>query len=416
MLTLSHISIVFASMMHLFMMILDTRFKRTATSEGAEMTRVLSTLSQMEKSRFEAYRRCTFSAKAIREYVAHMLLEHAEHLKDRTRVSMGLLGSDGCGTGVPHLERSIERMKTTTTTSTKYYFQRQRKLRPLHDLVQPGSADSIVVIVTALAKAYAQRLVAAARRVSGDSHGPIRVEHIQAAYEARVRGGVDPGFSISRPSRRRAFSTSSSMLWCCQGKIASAALGIVDRHELLRQAALQAQEDYDAYMEGKATSEREVEVDSRSIVSDVDNVEMSQTEIEPLNDSKEIDDAKSDSNEKITDDSTTRQRLSSSSDLSYDENLQSLSKSDDSTEKPKEDSIIPEDPFRKVEPVLDDDITIPDVEKQILPSTLPDASSSPIKSNPVNVTTTSTKAKPVSMEDALLNLMDDDSDDDDDDE
>jgi hypothetical protein len=385
-------------------------YYRTATSEGTEMTRVLSTLSQIEKSRFEAYRRCTFSAKAIREYVAHMLLAHAEQLKDRTRVSVGLLGSDGCGTGVPHLERSIVRMNTAATTTAK---NRQNR-RPLHDMVQPGSADSIVVIVTALAKAYAQRLVAAARRVSADSHGPILVEHIQAAYEARVRGGVDPGFSITRPSRRRAFKSSSSMLWSCQGKIASAALGIVDRHELLRLAALQAQDDYDAYMEGKA-SKKEEEIDSRAIVSDLDNVDMPQYEIDPLNVPKNEEDLENlDSNQEVAEDSNIiPKKEDSSSDSSPEEILQSLSHSFDSTDKIKEEPIHPNSPV-VTEPILEDKTTLK-LEEEILPLPVFEAAPSPPKISQVTTTTT-VKSKPISMEDALLNLMDDDSDDDDSDD
>lgn len=284
------------------------------------MTRILSTLNTMEKSRFEAFSKSTLPAgNAIREYLAHLLLLHQHnHLAAKCRITTGLLGggattttattttssstsdADGAngaanatsgndaeqqyqqqqrlGTGVPHLEHAMMKSMQSTQSSTSL-----KHKRPLHDLVQPGEADSIVIVVSALAKAYAQRLVAAARRVadvmetsttsSSSQHNgvsqhqqqqPLQVHHIQLAHDARVKAGIDPGFFMQRPTaysfhntHNRGMQAPWALSSCHPGRIAAAALGGrqygggiisgMDRHELLRHAALQAQQDYDDY-------------------------------------------------------------------------------------------------------------------------------------------------------------------------
>ena len=247
------------------------------------MTLLLSTLSKFEKSRFEAFRKSALPADAIREYLAHLLLlNQYDHLAAKCRQTTGLLvgNASNCpnattaaaggrlGTGVPHLEQVM--MKLTT--------QRFKK-RPLCDLVQPNEADSIVVVVSALAKAYAQRLVTAARRVAtvmaesnpngNVSQQPLQAHHIQLAHEARVKAGVDPGFFLQPNTtmlHRR--GTAAPTAWACPGKIAAAALGQIDRHELLRQAALQAQEEYDQRHD-KEVGEPDENVTNDVIVEDM---------------------------------------------------------------------------------------------------------------------------------------------------
>ena len=253
------------------------------------MARVLSTLSPSEQSRFEAFRRSSVPADAVRDYLAHLLTLHDEQLSRRCLASKSLLVSDAnttsadLGTGMRHLEHVMLRRRRPHQQSSQHgleHFRDQERCnRPLHDLVQPGEADSIVVVVCALAKAYAQRLVAAAKRV-GDvssslqqqvnkeqnqkgeddsmkpSHNrqqqkPLKVHHIQQAHDARVKAGLDPGFFMQRPlasSQLRRGMQAPSAAWSCPGRIAAAALKTVERHELLRQAALQAQEDYDQYV------------------------------------------------------------------------------------------------------------------------------------------------------------------------
>jgi hypothetical protein len=212
------------------------------------MSQVLSTLSNLEKSHFEAFRRSTLPGNAVRDYIAHLLLQHNEHLVGRCTTSSLLLGTTGYGMGLPYLEQVVEK---NGFSSAK---------RPLHDLVKPGDADSIVVVVSALAKAYAQRLTTAARRVADalghPTNKPLQPEHIQQAHHARVQAGLDPGFFLQKPQ---------SVISSSTGKIAAAALGRVDRHDLLRQAALQAQEDYDHHAQGGKTENEQNEEEDEEV-------------------------------------------------------------------------------------------------------------------------------------------------------
>jgi hypothetical protein len=113
-------------------------------------------------------------------------------------------------------------------------------------MVAPGQADEITVVVSTLAKAYAQRLVTAARRVSAaeglEESQPLQPSHLLKAHHSRIQAGLDPGFFLQKP-RATAVAESSSAV--------AAALGTVDKNELARNAALAAQEEYDKYIESK---------------------------------------------------------------------------------------------------------------------------------------------------------------------
>jgi hypothetical protein len=132
----------------------NIQFIRTATAEGQIMAQVMSTFSRLEQSRFEAFRRATFPRDAIAKYVAHCLIE-----EQHRPISRGVLpgntiqshvGPDGDNNPQPN--------------------SRHRHREPvLSEVVAPGQAEDIALIVSILAKAYAQRLVTAARR-----HAAIR--------------------------------------------------------------------------------------------------------------------------------------------------------------------------------------------------------------------------------------------------
>jgi hypothetical protein len=116
----------------------------------------------------------------------------------------------------------------------------------LDDVVAPGQADEITVVVCTLAKAYAQRLVTAARRVAAaeglEESKPLQPSHLLKAHHSRIQAGLDPGFFLQKPRATAVTETS----W-----VVAAALGTVDKNELARNAALAAQEEYDKYMESK---------------------------------------------------------------------------------------------------------------------------------------------------------------------
>ena len=97
----------------------------------------------------------------------------------------------------------------------------QQQSPSLDSLVVPDSASEIVAVVSTLAKCYAQRLVAAARRVAdaeevatkfenadddenednedaetsaSEPIKPLQPHHYMEAHQHRVASGIDPGF------------------------------------------------------------------------------------------------------------------------------------------------------------------------------------------------------------------------------
>jgi hypothetical protein len=122
---------------------------RTATAEGQIMAQVMSTFSRLEQSRFEAFRRATFPQDVIAKYVAHCLME-----EQHRPISKGILS----GTTIPLSSSSLLSSPAG-----------QHREPILSELVAPGQAEDIALIVSILAKAYAQRLVTAACR-----HATIR--------------------------------------------------------------------------------------------------------------------------------------------------------------------------------------------------------------------------------------------------
>jgi hypothetical protein len=119
------------------------------------MAQVLSTFSRVEQSRFEAFRRSTFASDSIRNYVAHCLVAH----QDPSALD-------------------------------------PKKPPELAHLCAPGQAEDITIIVSTVAKVYAQRLVTAARAMIPDNNTPIQPSHILAALRDRQAKGLDPGFFL----------------------------------------------------------------------------------------------------------------------------------------------------------------------------------------------------------------------------
>jgi hypothetical protein len=115
------------------------------------MAQVLSTFNRLEQSRFEAFRRSTFSANAISKYVAHCLIERHPGDLDQQPI--------------------------------------------LSHLCAPGEANEITMIVSALSKIYAQRLVHDARQFAQPNQ-PVQPQHILKAFEERRAQGLDPGLFL----------------------------------------------------------------------------------------------------------------------------------------------------------------------------------------------------------------------------
>jgi hypothetical protein len=203
------------------------KFCSTATADGQMMAQMLSTFSKLEQSRFEAFRRSTVPADAVHEWLAACLA-------DRYSISPPI-GQGGAG-----------------------------KSRTLADLVQPGQADSISMVVATLAKVYAQRLVSEAQRLAqedsnssnnnegvtaDEQQNPLQPQHIRRAWEHRKRQGLDPGFFLQ---------PNEGLQWSSGGQA-------TEVHDCRRLAALAAQEEYDAHVAKEEQKEKDAGKDEMDV-------------------------------------------------------------------------------------------------------------------------------------------------------
>jgi hypothetical protein len=203
------------------------KFYSTATADGQMMAQMLSTFSKLEQSRFEAFRRSTVPADAVHEWLAACLAD---------RYSVSPPAAQG-GAG---------------------------KSRSLADLVQPGQADSISMVVATLAKVYAQRLVSEAQRLAqedsiksnnnevvtaDEQQNPLQPQHIRRAWEHRKRQGLDPGFFLQ---------ANEGLQWSSGGQAGHV-------HDCRRLAALAAQEEYDAHVAKEEQKEKDARPDEMDV-------------------------------------------------------------------------------------------------------------------------------------------------------
>lgn len=248
----------------------------TTNAEGQLMSRALSTFDASEQERFEAYRRSTFAGDAVSKFVSQCLLDASEdRYKARTdarhlvnpETEEGSSNSFGVRT-TPRIENAlktrpslIHRNNQDSGGGSDTTNGHQR----LAQLVATDTAPEITVVVSTLAKNYAQRLIQAARAVAtqkGKSlQDAIDPTDLLDAHTHRNRAGLDPGFFGAASSGERVFASGSGPMSNCNfggpsygnGGIAAAALGIVDRNQLKLDAALAAQEQYDLLVQSSRT-------------------------------------------------------------------------------------------------------------------------------------------------------------------
>jgi len=134
------------------------------------MAKLISTFTKMEQSRFEAFQRCALDTSTVQDWVATCLCDRH-----------GLL-----------LEPSDNYQSSSKQHVTH---------RSLSDWVgAEQQAQEIGMVVTTLAKIYAQRLVKtastlASRSTIGDQK-PLQPMDIWRAWEQRCQEGLDPGFFL----------------------------------------------------------------------------------------------------------------------------------------------------------------------------------------------------------------------------
>lgn len=163
------------------------------------MAQMLSTFSKTEQSRFEAFTRASIDPATIGDWLAAVL-------------------------------------------ANRHGVERQR--RRLEDFVADGQASDICLVVGALAKIYAQRLVSEAvkARETPDEERALTAEELWTAHEQRVARGVDPGFFL-------------------QAQAAYMVRSDPKEHDQRRLAALAAQEAFDKHY-GRSEPSDEMDVDS----------------------------------------------------------------------------------------------------------------------------------------------------------
>ena len=236
------------------------------------MSRALSTFDASEQRRFEAYRRSTFAGDAVATFVSHCLVNASE---DRYTARTNACRLTNMGEredknlfGVrttPRIENALKTRPSLIHRSTNCggKTHTENGHHQLEQLVATDTASEITVVVSTLAKNYAQRLIQAARAVAtakGKSiQEAIDPKDLFEAHEHRSRAGLDPGFFVaasgSGPSSSIGGLASGSGPMSNRncggpsygsGAIAAAALGIVDKNQLQLDAALAAQEQYDS--------------------------------------------------------------------------------------------------------------------------------------------------------------------------
>jgi hypothetical protein len=218
------------------------------------MAKLLSTFSKTEMSRFEAFKRVSFPCDAISRYVAHCLAERQQPQRQRYHPQTTKKLAFGVGSDVVEPPPRLE------------------------DLVVPGQDEEITTVVATLAKAYAQRLCAAAKvlqqqqqsteqdrsinnAVAGvvvdgthPDDSPIQPEHILQAFYARQQQGQDPGFFL-QPHEGFTPTQDTAM-----------------KEKMKRAAALAAQEEFDrCFAEYKEVDEKKRPSESQPSPSDDDN-------------------------------------------------------------------------------------------------------------------------------------------------
>mmetsp|Transcript_10927 Transcript_10927/g.15730 ORF Transcript_10927/g.15730 Transcript_10927/m.15730 type:complete len:279 (-) Transcript_10927:119-955(-) len=195
------------------------KIESLATEEGAQMSQIMNTWTVQEQDRFAAYRRCVLKGDVISKFVAFSLAkEEQKRFSLRANASSILFGA---------VQNRETKMKIHAS--------------PLSQFVSPNCSSEITVVVSTLAKAYAQRLVSAARQVANASgystHQRLLPQHYLEAYQRRVQAGLDPGFFLSPQQRTVPTSTQPNRT-----------TGLLDKYQFKLAAAKAAQDAYDEAM------------------------------------------------------------------------------------------------------------------------------------------------------------------------
>lgn len=258
----------------------------TATADGQMMAQMLSTFSKMEQSRFEAFQRCALPQNTVQDWLVACLCRKGP-------------------TGHP----SVARDAAASATS-------HHRLQ-LDDLVAPGQANDISMVVATVAKIYAQRLVATAKKLQkkriiatddedddeADDHDtdkkkdgeaeevakkrtgtgaasknashtddhenrPLEPQDIWRAWQHRCQRGLDPGFFLSSTGQSTA-SNGGDGGWNINLQ-QEGSIDDMDDYTQRRFAALAAQEEYEKRLDASIAEKEDQEAKVGGEAMDVD--------------------------------------------------------------------------------------------------------------------------------------------------
>merc|ERR1719491_364718 len=241
----------------------------TATPEGKMMAQALSTFLPSEQARFEAFRRSKFPAEAVSTFVSSCLMDASLKKYAQRERTRHYLGAAGYGVQQPQPSSAISAASIARknlalgSDPLAMYPTRTRRQEggggstppDLKDIVAPDTSQEITLVVSTLAKMYAQKLIKSARALStveGYHHdAKLLPRHLLEAHRHRVRAGMDPGFFMQSTAKSTAGGSGNncgSMGGSGSGShtaSSAAALGVVDKYSLTLEVARAAQDAYD---------------------------------------------------------------------------------------------------------------------------------------------------------------------------
>ncbi len=162
------------------------------------MSQLYLCLSPVEQDRLAAFRRSTFPSDAVSSFVATCLVKNSAMGRNQRKRGLDL-GAKGLGVGLTTATgNDDEKLLLTPSNIDGASTKDEEVIRPLSEYVAPGTSSQISIIVSALAKIYAQRLIRCAREVANQSgyscQEKLLPQHVLEAHSRRVKNGSDPGF------------------------------------------------------------------------------------------------------------------------------------------------------------------------------------------------------------------------------
>lgn len=225
----------------------SNRSGAAADGQLGMMARMMSTFSNKEQSRFAAFKRSTLNGTVVQNWLAACIIHRAGGKEGNNLRIHQPSSSTSASKQKKQGDNSSSKKEPRTSNTTKKCSER---IRPLSDLVVPGSHTEIGVVAATAAKIYAQRLVKAAIQIAGSGRD-LSPEHLYQAVEERKQQGLDPGFFFLGQEE-------SGLSWGEASSDATVSAGLISSrqdYDRRRLAAQAAQEAYDQVFSSEEDTE-----------------------------------------------------------------------------------------------------------------------------------------------------------------